>query len=205
MGTFPAGFPVRRQDGGAARRRRSRGSVTLSAAVATGRDPPQQAARRFLFPDADGIFPQRGRRSPLTEGLGSPHEGFGFPSRRAGVLFISTETQRRHGENVANVEMWKCGNVANANVANYQLELDIGTGYWQHWQHSQPSLYAAAFFPAGVGVLPCTGVWVPLYGRQGVSLSTDKMSVVPVCRQDGGFPRLPFPPRGAQVRRWNSW
>ena len=44
-----------------------------------------------------------------------------------------------------------------------KLGLDIGTGYWQHWQHSHPPLYAAAFFPAGVGVLPCTAVRVPLY------------------------------------------
>ena len=30
-------------------------------------DPPQQAARRFLLPNADGSVPQRGRRSTLTE------------------------------------------------------------------------------------------------------------------------------------------
>ena len=31
-------------------------------------------------------------------------------------------------------ECCQCGSVANSIVANYQLV--IGTGYWQHWQHS---------------------------------------------------------------------
>ena len=50
-----------------------------------GRDGarPSPASRSSLPP------PQRRRPRPPTGSAFSPHEGFGFPSRRAGVLFIS--------------------------------------------------------------------------------------------------------------------
>ena len=140
-------------------------------------------ARRFLLPNADGIFPQRGRRSPLTEGLGSPHEGFEFPTRRAGGLFIS------HRD--AEAPWREC------------CQLPIGIGYW-NWVLATLATFTA--FPVRGGVLPCGGWRPPLRrlasspvpgfefpctgGRESVyqrtrcplsqCLPTDKMSVVPV-------------------------
>ena len=57
----------------------------------------------------------------------------------------------------------------------------------------RPSLRRLASSPVPGFGFPCTGGRESVYQRTGCPLSqclpTDKMSVVPVCRQDGGFPR----------------
>ena len=78
--------------------------------------------------------PQRRARCPLTGSAMSPHEGFGFPSRR--FCFPSP----RFGVH----------------------------------------LYAAAFFPAEVGVFPCTAVRVPLY--EGLDSPVRANGMVGRCR-----------------------
>ena len=146
-------------------------------AVATGRDPlggglagiaailaasegevGSSPTQTVPSPNGVSILPSRRVWVPLTRGLSFPHGG-------RGSFYLP---QRRRGAMERMLPMWKCGNVEMLPmpmlpITNWNWILELGTGNTGNI-HSLPctrrrsSLRRLASSPAGVGVLPCTGV-----------------------------------------------